>query len=171
MGRGGSDMRTVRSDREGFTLVELAIVLVIIGLLIGAVLKGSQLVDNAKLKRQMFDLNGLYGNIYTYYDRYGSLPGDANGDGKFDASEEVWTDLETANLANRARKSPFGAQYHFAYTLSQGREANQITVELPREVASFVDREVDDGIYDAGMVRASDSYSGTGRIIIYFFID
>jgi prepilin-type N-terminal cleavage/methylation domain-containing protein len=157
--------------RRAFSLVELAIVLVIIGLLIGAVLKGSQLVDNAKLKRQIFDLNGLYGSVYTYYDRIGCLPGDANGDGRFDSTDDVWSDLESANLASRIRKSPFGATYNFAYQTSQGREANQIIVELPREVGSFVDREVDDGIYNSGMVRSSDTYSGTGRITIYFFID
>lgn len=164
-------MQGMKMNRKGFTLVELAIVLVIIGLLIGAVLKGSQLVDNAKLKRQMFDLNGLYGNVYTFYDRYGSLPGDMNGDGRFDTSNDVWDDLESGNLASRQRKSPFGAQYNFAYQTSQGREANQIMVEVPREVGSYIDREIDDGIYTSGMVRSSDSYNGTGRITLYFFID
>jgi prepilin-type N-terminal cleavage/methylation domain-containing protein len=39
------------SKQKGFTLVEIAIVLVIVGLLIGGVLKGQEMITNAKLKR------------------------------------------------------------------------------------------------------------------------
>ena len=62
--------------RQGFTLVELAIVLVIIGLLLGAVLKGQELINNAKYKKFENDLKGLTAAVYTYYDRYGAYPGD-----------------------------------------------------------------------------------------------
>jgi prepilin-type N-terminal cleavage/methylation domain-containing protein len=62
--------------RQGFTLVELAIVLVIIGLLLGAILKGQELIQNAKYKRLVNDLQGLEAAVYTYYDRYKAYPGD-----------------------------------------------------------------------------------------------
>lgn len=62
--------------QHGFNLVELAIVMVIIGLLLGGVLKGQSLVTSAKIKRVNNDFNGITAAVYTYLDRYGALPGD-----------------------------------------------------------------------------------------------
>ena len=44
--------------QSGFTLVEIAIVLVIIGLLLGGVLKGTELIENSKVKRAITEVNG-----------------------------------------------------------------------------------------------------------------
>jgi len=66
---------------RGFTLVELAIVLVIIGIILGAILKGTELINNAKVKRLQNDLRGLEAAIWTFYDRTGRWPGDCNNDG------------------------------------------------------------------------------------------
>jgi prepilin-type N-terminal cleavage/methylation domain-containing protein len=65
-----------KRKQSGFTLVEIAIVLVIIGLLIGGVLKGRELITNAKIKRVENDFSGVSAAIYAYQDRYGVLPGD-----------------------------------------------------------------------------------------------
>jgi len=62
--------------QTGFTLVEIAIVLVIVGLLIGGVLKGQEMITNAKLKRIESDNAGLLAALYSYQDRYLQLPGD-----------------------------------------------------------------------------------------------
>ncbi|MCX8146104.1 MAG: prepilin-type N-terminal cleavage/methylation domain-containing protein [Azovibrio sp.] len=62
--------------QSGFTLVEIAIVLVIIGLLLGGVLKGQELITQAKIKNVINDLNGVSAAIYAYQDRYRALPGD-----------------------------------------------------------------------------------------------
>ena len=64
------------SKQKGFTLVEIAIVLVIVGLLIGGVLKGQEMITNAKLKRIESDNAGLQAAIFSYQDRYLQLPGD-----------------------------------------------------------------------------------------------
>jgi len=64
------------SRAKGFTLVELAIVLVIIGIIIGALLKGQEMIFNAKVKRTVSLIKELMAAVYTYYDRYGYLPGD-----------------------------------------------------------------------------------------------
>lgn len=66
------------ANTKGFTLVEMAIVLVIIGLLIGAVLKGQAMIENAKIKRVYNQQREIFAAIYTYYDRYAKLPGDDN---------------------------------------------------------------------------------------------
>jgi len=62
--------------QAGFTLVEIAIVLVIIGLLLGGVLKGQELITQAKIKNVANDLNGMSAAVYGYQDRYKKLPGD-----------------------------------------------------------------------------------------------
>lgn len=62
--------------QAGFTLVEIAIVLVIIGLLLGGVLKGREMITNAKIKRIENDFAGVSAAIFAYQDRYGVLPGD-----------------------------------------------------------------------------------------------
>jgi prepilin-type N-terminal cleavage/methylation domain-containing protein len=73
--------RWAMGKTRGFTLVELAIVLVIIGIILGAILKGTELINNAKVKRLQNDLKGLEAAIWTFYDRTGRMPGDCNGDG------------------------------------------------------------------------------------------
>ena len=66
----------MRKQQSGFTLVEIAIVLVIIGLLLGGVLKGQELVNNAKIKNLANDFRGISSFVYAYQDRFRALPGD-----------------------------------------------------------------------------------------------
>lgn len=65
-----------RSRQAGFTLVEIAIVLVIIGLLLGGVLKGQEMIENAKIKNLANDMKGVSAAYYAYQDRYKAVPGD-----------------------------------------------------------------------------------------------
>ena len=67
------------AKQKGFTLVEIAIVLVIVGLLIGGVLKGQEMITNAKLKRVESDNAGIAAAMFSYQDRYLQLPGDDDG--------------------------------------------------------------------------------------------
>jgi prepilin-type N-terminal cleavage/methylation domain-containing protein len=62
--------------QQGFTLVEIAIVMVIIGLLLGGVLKGQEIITNAKIKKLENEFNGITAAIYSYQDRYQAFPGD-----------------------------------------------------------------------------------------------
>lgn len=65
-----------RRAQSGFTLVEIAIVLVIIGLLLGGVLKGQELIENGRVKNAAADMNGITAAYNSYLDRYRKLPGD-----------------------------------------------------------------------------------------------
>ncbi len=65
-----------KSTEAGFTLVEIAIVLVIIGLLLGGILKGEEMITQAKIKNIINDFNGVTAAINSYNDRYRALPGD-----------------------------------------------------------------------------------------------
>lgn len=69
-------MKNMKKMQSGFTLVEIAIVLVIIGLLLGGVLKGQELVNNAKVKNLANDFRGISSFVYAYQDRFRALPGD-----------------------------------------------------------------------------------------------
>jgi prepilin-type N-terminal cleavage/methylation domain-containing protein len=111
--------------QAGFTLIELAIVLVIIGLLLGGVLKGQELINSAKVKNLATDFRNIPVYIYGYQDKFKALPGDdlhadthvsaaknGNGDGALggtwydkgagSTSEayNFWQHVRLANLAN-----------------------------------------------------------------------
>ncbi|PKO90481.1 MAG: prepilin-type cleavage/methylation domain-containing protein [Betaproteobacteria bacterium HGW-Betaproteobacteria-12] len=66
----------MKSHQKGFTLVEIAIVLVIIGLLLGGVLKGQELINSAKVKNLANDFRSISSFMYAYQDRFRALPGD-----------------------------------------------------------------------------------------------
>ncbi len=130
-------------NRKGFTLVELSIVLVVIGLLIGGVLKGKSMIDNAKQKRVKGDVDGIVAATYNYQDKFGFLPGDdptsivaapltvtgcagGNGDGLVAAGTEAvcaWRAIIAAGFVAGdktkttevlvAKTSPYGGQYTF----------------------------------------------------------
>lgn len=69
----------MKTKQTGFTLVEIAIVLVIIGLLLGGILKGQEMIAQAKIKNIINDLNGVMAAMNSYQDRYKALPGDDKG--------------------------------------------------------------------------------------------
>ena len=66
----------MKKQQSGFTLIELAIVLVIIGLLLGGVLKGQELINSAKVKNIVSDFKNVQVFVYGYQDKYKSVPGD-----------------------------------------------------------------------------------------------
>ena len=83
-------LRTLRNG-EGFTLVELSIVLVIIGILLGAILKGQEMIKSAKYKRLYNTYREMVAATYTYYDKYQKLPGDDS------SATTRWPSATTAN--------------------------------------------------------------------------
>lgn len=68
-------------SEAGFTLVELAIVMIIIGLLIAGVLKGQALIQNARVTSTVAQLKAIDAAVSTFKDTYQSLPGDMTNPG------------------------------------------------------------------------------------------
>src|SRR5512142_2289648 len=62
--------------QQGFTLIEIAIVLVIIGLLLGGVLKGQELITSARVRNLISHQDGIKAAYLGFVDRYRALPGD-----------------------------------------------------------------------------------------------
>ncbi len=191
----------MKSRQSGFTLVEIAIVLVIIGLLLGGVLKGQELINSAKIKNLVNDMNGLSTAVYAYQDRYRALPGDdanaetrwtpqitaagtglGNGDGSLGAAafnaaaaagagpESVlfWKELRTAGLVsgNVTDAQPLnavggilgvqmGAGNQTAGAGTQGLGGLvACQTNVLGKLAEAMDRQIDDGVPNAGAVRA-----------------
>src|SRR4030066_1446862 len=65
--------------QSGFTLIEIAIVLVIIGLLLGGILKGQELITQGRIRNVANDFQSVTAAINLYQDRYRALPGDDIG--------------------------------------------------------------------------------------------
>lgn len=79
----------MKNRQKGFTLVEIAIVLVIIGLLLGGILKGQEMIIQAKIKNAITDFSGVSAAYFGYQDRYRATPGD-------DPQATRWTSPTTA---------------------------------------------------------------------------
>lgn len=77
-------LRSSADTESGFTLIELAIVVVIVGLLLGGILAGGSLLDASENRRVFQDAESYITAIGQFRDKYGSLPGDM-----FDA-ETIW---------------------------------------------------------------------------------
>jgi len=188
------NLREKMTDSSGFTLVEIAIVMVIIGLLIGGVLKGQEMIKNAKIKRVVKTSDEVRAAIYTYQDRFGFFPGDdpdatthtgdagvrnGNGNGQIVAAEDehVFEHLATVGLISGSAASyaagnfpshPFGGTYSVLWQNRNGRTANWITYTLvPVDVALAMDTSLDDGVFNDGSIRSSAAYTGTAAVTVY----
>ncbi|MEO0247269.1 MAG: prepilin-type N-terminal cleavage/methylation domain-containing protein [candidate division WOR-3 bacterium] len=139
--------------RKGLTLLEMAIVLVVIGLLIGLVMRGVVLQRGAKVKRVASDIRNIHTAVMIYYERNGKYPGDTDNNGTINNNNQAWTDLQNANLAYR-KPSPYGTDYVFD-TLAVGTSVrNIIRVAVPDgDDRTEIDKILDDGVLTSGAVQ------------------
>ena len=86
----------IRLTSRGFTLVEIAVVLVIIGLLIGGVLRASELMDSSRASTIVSQKSSIQTAFYGFIDRYKMLPGDLT------SAQALLIDSKTAPAASAA---------------------------------------------------------------------
>ncbi|PIZ33754.1 MAG: hypothetical protein COY39_01750 [Alphaproteobacteria bacterium CG_4_10_14_0_8_um_filter_37_21] len=121
----------VTKKTAAFSLVEIGVALLIIGVLIGAVLKGKDLLDSAKLYTITKDFQNIKHSISTYQEIYQQLPGDdpkanrfgtnitpGNGDQIISSAEssQVWVHLKAAGLwkNQESATSKLGGTYNIS---------------------------------------------------------
>ena len=126
--------------QAGFTLVEIAIVLVIIGLLLGGILKGQELINSARVRNMADQNSGIQAAYFGFIDRYRQVPGDwaavnaaqaigdatvtlgGNGNGRVDN-----TTAEAAAVFSQLAKSNFLGGGFTPATADPGTEAVYIS--------------------------------------------
>lgn len=67
-----------QQNQQGFTLVELSIVLVIIGLIVGGILVGQDLINAAEVRAKIAQVQNYNAAINTFRATYSGIPGDFN---------------------------------------------------------------------------------------------
>lgn len=175
-------------NNSGFTLVEIAIVMVIIGLLVGGILKGQAMIDNAKVKRVTEDMEGLRAATFAFLDRYGMYPGDENaagippgdandGDnnGNFNEANDGWAieDMRLAGLLSGTGTAlpthGFGGTLRVDFINIAGIGARNYiaATNLPAEVAAEIDLKFDDGVRNTGDIVGSAAYTAGTNIATF----
>ena len=174
---------TMRNARRAFTLVELSIVLVIIGLIIGSVLTGQQIIQNARITNAINSIQAYEAQFQTYAQNYGVPPGDdpsatarfpngnAVGNGGGDGNVGTTTSFnspssvsgDALNSGNNAVQppNPFGGLFGFqtgAFTTLTGTVL--CLNNVPADAAQAIDTRLDDGIANKGNIQANTTGSG-----------
>jgi prepilin-type N-terminal cleavage/methylation domain-containing protein len=150
---------------KGFTLIEIAIVLVIIGLLLGGVLKGQELITGARVRNLISQQDGVKAAFFGFQDRYRALPGDyaaasanincaggcfnGDGNGRIDNALDLvgsfepilaWSHLTSAGFMNGS------------YTMATSGTAVSAPTNNPTNPYSSYLQIVYDGVYGTGTV-------------------
>ena len=154
-------------NQKGFTLVEIAIVLVIIGLLLGGVLKGQELITSSKIKSTAQDFEGISAAYYAYQDRTGKAAGDTGSDGQIDDNQRFWDNLRSEGFISGA--SGAAAPTHAldgvfsanGPTALFGTKNFICATNIPNKIANGIDTKLDDGDATTGSIRSGAAGTDT----------
>lgn len=193
--------------QQGFTLVEMAIVLVIIGLLLGGILKGQELITSARVRNIADQNSGVQAAYYGFIDRYRQVPGDwgkdsaeksipgvnhgGNSNGRLDGTVWVeglalWEQLSKSGFiqgnytggtskpnqsdVNLAPRNAFNGflmlfssdDYEDGTSNSPSEKLNLVLgAGIPVNVIAELDRKIDDGLPESGVLRQAVTSGGT----------
>lgn len=126
--------------RAGFTLVELSIVLVIIGLIIGGVLTGQQIIQNARITNAVNGLQAYQAQFQTYAQNYGALPGDDPS-----AVTRFPSLAQDSNAANGNNDGKIGTATSFDIATATGNALESRSIWAHLRAAGLVKNQVTNG--------------------------
>jgi prepilin-type N-terminal cleavage/methylation domain-containing protein len=165
------------AKQKGFTLIEMSIVLVIIGLIIGGILKGQEIIDSSRQKNLITQVDGLRSAINTFNDRYSGLPGDfAQGTtriaaGAVNGNGNGIPGANNANLAGLNGDDGVGAAIAAGATAAAAADENSgFWCQLA--IAGLVGNSnsscaVVPTFFGNGSILPSTGYPGTGMTVSY----
>jgi prepilin-type N-terminal cleavage/methylation domain-containing protein len=175
--------------QSGFTLIEIAIVLVIIGLLLGGILKGQELITSARVRNIIAQLDGTKAAFFGFQDRYRALPGDfsnattqiagaaqnGDGNGQITGTEAiaVWDHLSHAGFINgtyvynaaesatTTPNNPYGARLQLIYddVYADAAPAPRTNLKTGPQIPVNILAEIDRKIDDGNALRGSMRFS------------
>jgi prepilin-type N-terminal cleavage/methylation domain-containing protein len=142
---------------KGFTLIEIAIVLVIIGLLLGGVLKGQELITSARVRNMISQQDGIKAAFFGFQDRYRALPGDyaaastningvtiaGDGNGRIEAPNTAGT-YESILAWNHLAAAGF---LNGSYTMATSTTSTSDDTNTPKNPYSVYIQLIYDGTY------------------------
>lgn len=173
-------MKNIQTSQKGFTLVEIAIVLVIIGLLLGGVLKGQELIRGAKIKAAADEVKAYQAAYFGYVDRFDLKPGDdpgmtrwasglsGNGNGNIDGgtcnndADESCMAIRAMRYAGFLKGDPtetvpkprlkLGGIGHVYTGTHYGQQGVWLrhVGNVPEDILAELDRKIDDGKCNSG---------------------
>lgn len=169
-------------NNKGFTLVELAVVLVIIGIILGAVIKGNDLIQNASQKAVLQIPAKWETPIWSYYDKKGTLPG-ATG-GLITDFTTLKNALTTENITYPGSDAVAGvtvtsiASQTNACGVTGATRNAMVLGGVPLDYAKAMDRNID-GAEDGtkGRVRwcnggaGGNAWATTDPVVVTYFFD
>lgn len=140
-----------RINLEGFSLMEISIVLLIVGIIAGGVFKGKSLIENAQINSVVNDVQNFRIAYASYFDLYDSLPGDdadassrfsgvsnGDGDGKISADDakKVLSHLHAAGLIDSIKRIPkIGGNFDVV------SENNTVRLRISQKGAPFLSQK------------------------------
>lgn len=174
-----------RKKLPGFSLIELAIVLIIVGLIAGGIFKGQDLLESAKIRSVLSDIQRYRTAVSLYHDAFGYYPGDdpqaqtrfggdvsnGNGDGLINNNEinSFWTHLAKAGHVQTSEppSTKLGGKVSVKANPRDGLAGNWFVLGSNSEngsegplftpkQASLIKSKADDGAPNEGVIRIVD---------------